>query len=248
MKPAERFCDTETDKARSCTRPDLFAFQVCSGIMMIFMGGNGFKAWHYKKTAHKFKTPEGRLFGFIDDADHLLAGIAIYQIWDFLVSLLIEEMKTPIFLGHHLLSGLTALFSLEYQMMHHYAIFFGGCSEISSLFLVICDFNEYFPAEWMKSGVWETVVFFCQASFTLTFFYYRIIAWILLSWPLWKDVMYVTRHKKSKKDGVCLAEQYRPNKKWWFLFFFLAMDAILGALQVYWFVYGILPKIIEILQ
>ena len=232
---APQFC--RDDKA--CTRPDLFGFQVASAIMMTFMGSTGFLAWHWTRRAHTTipSNPEGRLFGYLEEADKLNAGIFVFQTWDFLFSLTIPEHCTVIFLAHHFLAGLTSWFSLEYQFVHHYAIFFGGCSEISSIFLVFCDFDVYFPAT--RGSIWGIFILICQASFALSFFYYRVLAWFWVSVRLWSDVLY------AKKRN--LIEQYRPGTGW-FLYIFLVMDVVLGGLQLYWFGFGILPKIMEILE
>ena len=147
------------------------------------MGCTGFMAWHVTKRAHKAlpSTPEGRVFGYLEEADQLNAAIFVFQVFDFFASLSIPEHCTAVFLVHHILSAITAWFSLEYQLVHHYAIFFGGCSEISTIFLVFCDFDVYFPAS--RGSLWGGFIFFCQVSFTLTFLYYRVIAWwIQKSW------------------------------------------------------------------
>lgn len=203
------------------------------------MGTTGFLAWHVSKRAQTAipATPEGRLFGFLEESDRLNAGIFVFQVWDFLASLFIPEHATFIFLGHHVLAALTAWFSLEYQFVHYYALFFGGCSEISSIFLVLCDFDVYFPAN--RGSVWGGIILMCQASFTLTFLYYRVIAWWWVSYRLWCDVLHVVKKKT--------AQEHRPGKVW-FLYIFLALDVVLGLLQVYWFGFGILPKIAEVLS
>ena len=109
--------------------------------------------------------------------------------------------------------------------------------EISTIFLVLCNFDVYFPAE--RGSTWGAIITVCQASFTVLFLYYRVIGWIMVSWQLWTDVFYV-----AKKGRI---EEYRPGKAW-FLYGFLIMDTVLGALQIYWFAFGIVPKILEILQ
>jgi len=60
-----------------------------------------------------------------------------------------------------------------------------------------------------------------------------------VSFNLWSDVFNVA------KKGVI--EDYRPGKAW-FLYGFLVMDFLLGSLQVYWFFFGIVPKILEALE
>jgi hypothetical protein len=204
--------------------------------MQMFMGITGFMAWHVSKRAHLAipATPEGRLFGYLEEADRLNAGIFVFQVWDFFASLFIPEHATPVFLTHHLLAALCAYFSLEYQYAHHYAIFFGGCSEISSIFLVIADFDNYFPAS--QGTSWQGLVTACQGMFVLTFSYYRIVGWWQESYRLWSDALIVL----DKKSGL------RPGKSLLFLYVFLAVDVALGLLQVYWFGFGILPKLVEI--
>jgi hypothetical protein len=203
------------------------------------MGVTGFVAWHVTKRAHTAipNTPHGRLFGYILEADRLNAGIFVFQTWDFLASLMIPEHSSPVFLAHHLIAAMTAYFSLEYSYVHHYAIFFGGCSEISSIFLVICDFDVYFPAQQQGSAVWATIVMFCQVAFTLTFFYYRGVGWWTVSYKLWSDALTVLSDKKSESSSP--SSPSLPTGKRWFLYIFLAADVILGSLQLYWIFFGI---------
>jgi hypothetical protein len=207
--------------------------------MQVFMGSTGFLAWHVTKRAHTAipATPEGRLFGYLEEADRLNAGIFVFQVWDFFASLSIPEHRTAVFLTHHVLSAITAWFSLEYQLLHHYAIFFGGCSEISTIFLVFCDFDVYFPAS--RGSIWGTFIFLCQLGFTLSFLYYRVIFWWVESIQIWKDVQYIHNNR--------LAEQFRPGKEWC-IFMFVGMSIALGMLQLHWFLFGIVPKIVDVLS
>mmetsp|Transcript_32061 Transcript_32061/g.48420 ORF Transcript_32061/g.48420 Transcript_32061/m.48420 type:complete len:284 (-) Transcript_32061:55-906(-) len=231
-----KYCSNQKDTAEPCYRPDLFAFQLSSGIMQIILATTGFRSWSKQRTA--VKTPEGRLFGFSEEAEYLNAVIILFQSWDFVFSLTIPEHATPVFLGHHLLAALTAWFSLKYQLVYYYATFFGGCSEISSVFLVLCDFDVYFPAD--RGSIWGGIIFFCQVSFVFTFFYYRVIGWFWVSLPLWTDVINVLKNNSTTK--------LRAERVSWFLIVFLGMNVILGLLQVYWFGFGIVPKILEILE
>jgi hypothetical protein len=209
----------------------LVAFQAAAQIMQLFMGLSGFFAWHVTKRAHTTipNTPHGRLFGYIPEADRLNAGIFVFQTWDFFASLFIPEHASPVFLAHHVVAALTAYFSLEHAYVHHYAIFFGGCSEISSIFLVICDFDVYFPAG--RGSAWGAFVTFCQLAFTLTFFYYRGVGWWKVSYNLWSDALTVLK-KTPANVGL-------PTGKKWFLYVFLAADVMLGSLQLYWILFGI---------
>ena len=236
FEPAPQFCQEQESGAQPCSRPDLFAFQVAGFIMQTFMGLSGLIYGHGPRKIHTPETPEGRLFGYFPEADRLNAGIFLYQTWDFFFSLSIPEHATFVFLAHHVAAALLAYFSLEYKIAHYYGIFYGGCSEISSIFLVFCDFDVLFPAG--RGSIWAGFIQFCQASFVLLFLAYRVIGWWVVGFQLWSDVLYIVR------KGT--AEDYRPGRSW-FLIFTLAMSIALGILQLYWFVFGMLPKITEIL-
>ena len=109
--------------------------------------------------------------------------------------------------------------------------------EISTVFLVLIDFDVYFPAE-DRGSLWGMIITVCQVSFAFSFLYYRVIGWWQVSFQLWSDVFHV-----AKKGRI---EEYRPGKGW-FLYGFLVMDILLGSLQVYWFAFIILPKLLKLL-
>mmetsp|Transcript_13760 Transcript_13760/g.27888 ORF Transcript_13760/g.27888 Transcript_13760/m.27888 type:complete len:295 (-) Transcript_13760:205-1089(-) len=240
FRPDEKYCEEHSDADGECTRADLFAFQFAAGLMLFYLGLVGFIAWHITKTAHNNipKTPEGRIFGYLKEGENLNVAIFCFQAWDFVVSSMIPEHCSLVFLSHHFLAALTAFLSLEYQYVHHYAVFFGGLSEFSSIFLVFCDLEVFFPAHMQDDSFYGTFIFACQAIFTLTFFIYRVIGWWYVSIRLWKDAYYVFNNG--------LAERLRPGKSY-VLYMFLAADIILGTLQVFWFG-QILQKVAEVLS
>ena len=230
LQPAEQYCQGQEGE---CSRPDLFAFQFTAEIMQLFMGITGGVSWHNAKR-RAIKSPEARLFGDMPSAERLMAGVLTFQVWDFLFSLMIPEHATAVFLTHHVLAALTAYFSLKYQLVHYYSLFFGGCSEISSIFLVFCDFDVYFPAD-NHGPAWKAFITFNQAMFTVLFLGYRVIGWWLVSVPLWRDVFSLNKEVLSRGRAL-------------FLYVFLFMDIALGLLQLYWFFFGMVPKIMEVLD
>ena len=235
--PAPEFCQN-VGLSYPCTRPDLIAFQLTATVMMYYMGLHGLYGWHWwrPRNQHLLSTPQARVLGKLSHAETLCAGILTYQTWDFMASCATPELQNPVFLIHHVLAGLTAYLSLEFQMMHHYAIFFGGCSEISTMALVWVDLDRFFPASG-QNNAWATFIFVNQVIFVLTFIAYRIIGWPINSVTLWKDVV----------NGVLphpTLSQLRPGKVW-FLYVFLFMSVALGALQIYWFATGLVPKLVE---
>lgn len=234
ITPTAKFCPEDSD---SCRRPDLIAYKLTSAIAMLYMGTLGCRNWYFSKevrNASKGK-PEDRLFGYLKAADDQNVANLCYQIWDLCVSLSIPEHREPVFLIHHILAGMTAFCALEFQMVSYYSVFYAGCSEFSSIFLVWADLNEFFPIK--EGSPLDVFVFGCGVLFAVTFFHFRVVGWIRHSLPLWNDVLDLTRTGK--------VEQYRPGKAR-FLYLFLSLDVLLGALQLYWFG-EIAQKVVEAL-
>lgn len=237
MEPRPEFC-TDIEHHAPCRRSDLMAFQLTSCILQFYMGGWGIYGWHLWRKQNKGKqcmtTPATRTLGRLTHAEYLCVGILAFQVWDFMVSWTMVEHRNPEFLVHHVLTALTAYLALEFQMMHYYSVFFGGCSEISSMALVWIDVDRYFVG---TSSAWTMFIMGNQAFFVVTFVAYRIVGWIAVSVTLWRDVRAVLPQP---------ATHYRPGKLW-FMRVFLFLDVALGSLQVYWFVTGLMPKIMEVI-
>jgi len=99
-----------------CSRPDLFAFQIGSGVAIFYCGVMGISTWHRSVHRDLPSTPEGRLFGYLAESELLAAANFTFQVWDFFVSLMIPEHATAVFLLHHVAAALVSWFSLSYQV------------------------------------------------------------------------------------------------------------------------------------
>uniref|UniRef100_A0A7S2MPD5 TLC domain-containing protein n=1 Tax=Helicotheca tamesis TaxID=374047 RepID=A0A7S2MPD5_9STRA len=236
LQPADEYCQNQNNES-SCTRADLFAFETACGVMLFYSAYIGMTSWHITKTAHKSipSTREGRLFGHIKDGEQLMAVVFSLQSWDLIVSMIIPELNSFLFLAHHFMASLIAYFSLEYEYVHHYALFAGGVSEISTIFLVFINIAKFFPPQ--DDTPSASFIFICQVCFAIAFLVYRIILWFKVTIRLWSDGL------SALKDGT--AEKYRPGKSY-VLVTFLLVNALLGALQVLWFT-EICTKAAEIL-
>jgi hypothetical protein len=212
----------------SCRRSDLIAYKVVSLLSMITMGSIGVYNWHFtkklKRLGSKESSPEDRLFGNLAASNYLNVVIFCYQLWDFVVSLTIPEHFDAIFLVHHLLALLTAFCSLEYQMVSYYSVFYGGCSEFSSIFLIFVDGHDLIPIT--PGSLADQWIQLCQVMFFVTFSYYRIYGWISYSFPLWRDCQAVIESGSIEK--------HRPGKGY-FLRLFQGLDFTLGVLQCFWY-------------
>ncbi len=113
---AAKFC---TDPNQNpCSRPDLFAFQMGSGLAILMCGLRGFIGWHVTRRVHTQlpQTPEGRVFGYLPESERLAALNFTFQFWDFWISLLIPEHATAIMLSHHLMAATVSWLALSYQV------------------------------------------------------------------------------------------------------------------------------------
>ena len=224
------------EEERNCSRPDLVAYKITSVLSMAWMGVLGFKNWYFGKEVRKAgqSRPEARLFGYLQAADAQSVSIFVYQTWDFCVSLAIPEFVDPIFLTHHVLAGACAWLSLHLQMFSYYSVYFGGCAEISSIFLALADMDDIFTG---LPFALEVAVLSSKGLFTLTFTYYRVITWMKWSKSLWQDSLSTLQSRSIEK--------LRPGKTS-FVYVFLGLNVVLGVLQVYWFGL-IVHKVIEMI-
>ena len=124
-----------------------------------------------------------------------------------------------------------------------HAVYFGGVSEFSSIFLCISQLFQYYPPSSLASdpstslsSILHSLESFSQALFVLTFFIFRIIGWAYYSYMFISDGLYVLKHD--------LLQRFSPGSGW-FLIYLLSMAVLLGGLQLYW-LGGIVEKLRDI--
>lgn len=118
LVPADEFCVRHADTTKPCSRPDLFAFQVSSGLALTYCAWIGSYCWYITRRAHTNipQTPEGRLYKYLWESEKLAAVSFTFQLWDFFISLLIPEHSTAIMLTHHILAATVSWFALNNQV------------------------------------------------------------------------------------------------------------------------------------
>jgi TLC domain len=238
---APEFCGSSTGKnssaASSCSRPDLFAFQVASGLAIAACGYIGIRSWYFGggagaragTTIHTRvpPTPAGRLFAYVPEAETLAAINCTFQFWDFCISaFVIPEHGNSLMLAHHLGATAVSYCSIRYGVLQYYGIFFLGLSEVSSIFLVFVDLAKYFPPQSPGSSYDLFIQYVANPGFALTFILYRFLYWWPISYQLFTDVYAVSVQSNQ-------AQRLRPGKVW-VLYVFLFINLPLGLLQLYW--------------
>jgi len=237
-----------------CYRPDLIAYKAASFLAMCYMGLTGFYRFHFSPSLRKEyqqhvdhkKTDDAdiamieyRVFGksvaaskeksskISIAADDQSTAILCYQIWDFVVSVTIPEHADPIFLFHHIMTGATAYYSLFYRFVPYYSIFYGGCTEVSSIFLVLLDLDtllhDLAEPQADSANILNGIVEASKISFAVAFALYRVYGWLSRCVMMWNDCHYAMAHYETTKA--------RPLS---FLYVFLTTGVVLGALQLYW--------------
>lgn len=223
--PAPEFCQESNNR---CGRPDLFAFQIMSGITFIGCGGLAFYTWHISRSIHQKQnasTPESRLFAHHESAQWITVINFTYQIWDFAISWTIPEHCTVIMMTHHFVAAILNYTALDNRMLGYYPTFFVGLSEVSSIFLVMIDLAKYFQPQ--PGTVFDFVVnSIAGPSFVVCFLFYRVIRWWPISIQLYADVNHVLQSKKYRHF-------MRPGQTW-VLYMWVILNVPMGLLQLYW--------------
>lgn len=140
-----------------------------------------------------------------------------YQLYNTYVS--IRDRDGPVFVGHHMATGMVCVLSLA-PFLHHFAPFFLGLSEFSTALLcVLAPFDkgeggvpgmsERFPVTKQVLGV----------VFAIAFVVTRIVVWPWMSYVFWLDVLAVLE-AQAHSSAVC--------------YVFLVTNAGLSVLQVFW--------------
>ena len=120
-------------------------------------------------------------------------------------------------LNHHPHSPNFVYFSLS-------LVFYLGCSEISTIPLIAVDLAKFFPP--IPGTIYDTFVgTICGPLFAITFFYYRVYLWWKVGFHMYTDIFHVL------KNGT--ANKFRPGRNH-VLYVMMALNLLLGALQLYW--------------
>jgi len=174
------------------------------------------------------------MFGFIEESEKISSANFTYQVWNFCICFIIPEFYQPDMLCHHMLSAFATWYSVHYNMLHYYGVFFSGMSEVSTIFLAIIDASQYFPPS--PGSFFSLLVTICQPLFVVTFVYYRVYLWWKMTYNFLNDLKYVISDGQVAKFGPgCTLG----------LYFEAVISLVLGFLQIYWL--GIiLQKVVEL--
>jgi len=122
--------------------PGFMAHQVVAFVLMVLLTVVGAKIWLFPddEAGKIASTLDGRIHGSTFWHSFLMqvaAGMLIF--WDIPTGFAVKALMSPQSMGHHIVMCLVCISGLKGQIMYHYAGFFLGLCEVSSIPLQLVD-------------------------------------------------------------------------------------------------------------
>jgi hypothetical protein len=149
--------------------------------------------------------------------DKLLIPMLAYQTWNFAVGLYLKEFGDLPSLAHHIVTMGISYFSMDGPVWQYYAVYFLGCSEVSTVPLTVVDIFAKFPRYQDKFPMVNTV---CRLLFAGLFLGSRVIYFPILDYHFWTD-----NYNLHISGGV---QNYFP------VIYFLVANVFMTGLQFFW--------------
>ena len=149
-----------------------------------------------------------------------------YQFWNTVLCFIMNDLKDPAMVGHHVFTGTLAYFGL-YPYLHLKGLFFFGFAEMTNTVLTIYDLFKMFPEQKKK----YTFLFnLAQYGFGISFIVIRLGMWPLISYEFWKGSISLLQTGKAHSSLVVIT--------------FLVANIFLTGLQFLWGskIFGMLLK------
>jgi len=138
-------------------------------------------------TAARADGYTATLFGFSDAGWALMKFMLGFQCFDIIVSASTPSLRKAEHLGHHILSACCALACLSGPLFSHYACFFFGAVEISSVPLTFVDIYRSVPAL-AKGSKHGAVNEASRSAFAVSFVALRVVYWPYVLWLMFGDM------------------------------------------------------------
>lgn len=140
-------------------------------------------------------TPEDRLFGEQPDADLIARLMLAIQAWDILLHISVEWLRQPEMIVHHLLTALISFLGANRRLLLHYAPFFLGVVELSSVPLVVVSTLHPERFGWLVMGKESSIIVakvnsICRYSFAASFIVLRLLCWPVVGLWCWSDMLW----------------------------------------------------------
>lgn len=140
-----------------------------------------------------------------------------YQSWNFIAGLYLPEFGDAASLAHHAVTVCISFFCVDGPVFQYYAVYFLGCSEVSTVPLTVVDIFAKFPRYQEKFPLLNTV---CRLLFAALFVLSRVIYFPILDYHFWRHCYSMHYNNEIR--------QYTP------VLFFLIANIFMTGLQFFW--------------
>jgi|EP00505_MAST-04D_sp_SCG-Rhode-Island_P003346 hypothetical protein len=210
---------------------DMVAYMIVSGTICTYVGVYGTIAfWRLNGNEVRAQLEVDEHSAFYGRSEYvenyLIYPMLGYQFWNTVLCFIMNDLKDPAMVGHHVFTGTLAYFGL-YPYLHLKGLFFFGFAEMTNTVLTIYDLFKMFPEQKKK----YTFLFnLAQYGFGISFIVIRLGMWPLISYEFWKGSISLLQTGKAHSSLVVIT--------------FLVANIFLTGLQFLWGskIFGMLLK------
>lgn len=197
---------------------DMVAFLIAAGLAVTGLGIGGAIIWFKLFGVNDYDLLiHDKYYGRSIMVESLLSyPMLIYQGWNFICCVLINDLRDPFMIGHHFVTCLLAYFSLH-PYLHYAALYFMGLAELSNIPLTLIEVFESFPA---LAATFPLVYELSRYTFVVSFLLLRIVFWLYYSIDFWQGSLSLLIQGTAHSNFV--------------VGFFLFSHVFLTGLQFFW--------------
>lgn len=219
--------------------PGFTAHQLVCLPLMVYLAAVGVRAWAFPTDDEKALTATAtqRLLVFPHPVGTHLAKIVLGELlfWDIPTGLLVEQLRDPLMLVHHVgmaftaLAGLGALSAQGAGVANYYAVFFFGFIELSGVPLTFVDVFHPKIGAWhayeKTSPLLQAINGAARAVFALAYLSVRALYFpYVMTTMVVPDVFHVAALRDAERSHVPLATIYTVA----------VLGSAFSLLQIYW--------------
>lgn len=195
---------------------DILSYDMICFAVILYLTCWGWAIWYGYKEEIERLYDGGTFAGSSIVQNHLLTPMACFQLYNFIACVYIVDFRDYLVWAHHLITMSIACFSMS-PCWQYYAVFFFGCTETSTLPLIIVEVFKYIPRYRDRFPRSNT---FCRVMFAISFLVVRLV-WL----PMICFQFFVACYSMLPNVSGFLYAAF---------LFYLAIDVFMVGLQYYW--------------
>lgn len=206
-----------TGKTKKGSRDaDILSYDIICFLVISYLTYWGWAIWYgYGGEIDRLEAG-GAFAGSAVVQDRLLTPMACFQLYNFIACVYIVDFRDYLAWAHHLITMTIACFSMS-PCWQYYGVFFFGCTETSTLPLIIVEVFKLIPRYRDRFPTTNTV---CRVLFALCFLVVRLV-WL----PMVCFEFFIACYSMlSSVSGMLYAA----------FIFYLTVDVFMVGLQYYW--------------